>query len=89
MGRSSVDIDSDEAFAGYWNRQDANEKALRDGWFFTGDLGRLDADGDLWIVGRVDDMIISGGENVHPLEIEEVLARHPAVREVAVVGARG
>jgi 2-furoate---CoA ligase len=87
-GQIICHADSDEAFAGYWNRPDADEKALRGGWYFTGDLGRLDEDGDLWILGRVDDMIISGGENVHPLEIEDVLARHPAVGEVAVVGAR-
>ena len=80
-------LDSDEAFGGYWNRPDANEKAIRDGWYFTGDVGRVDEDGDLWLVGRVDDMIISGGENVHPLEVEEVVARHPGVVEVAVVGA--
>ena len=78
---------SDEAFAGYWNRPDADATAIRDGWYHTGDMGRLDADGDLWVEGRVDDMIITGGENVHPLEIEDVLARHPGVREVAVVGA--
>jgi 2-furoate---CoA ligase len=80
-------LDSDEAFAGYWNRKDADAKALDGGWYRTGDVGRLDADGDLWLVGRVDDMIISGGENIHPLEVEDVVARHPAVREVAVVGA--
>jgi 2-furoate---CoA ligase len=80
-------MSSDEAFAGYWNRPDADEKAIRDGWYHTGDVGRLDEDGELWIVGRVDDMIVSGGENIHPLEVEDVLARHPAVREVAVVGA--
>ena len=80
-------MSSDEAFAGYWNRPDADEKAIRDGWYHTGDVGRLDEDGDLWVVGRVDDMVISGGENVHPVEVEDVLARAPGVREVAVVGA--
>jgi 2-furoate---CoA ligase len=80
-------LDSAEAFSGYWNRPDADEMAIRGGWYFTGDVGRLDEDGDLWLVGRVDDMISSGGENVHPLEVEEVLARHPKVVEVAVVGA--
>ena len=79
-------LDSDEAFAGYWNRPDADARAIRDGWYFTGDLGRRDAAGNLWVVGRIDDMIISGGENVHPLEVEDVLQRAPGVREVAVVG---
>ncbi len=79
-------LSSDEAFAGYWNRPDADARAIRDGWYFTGDLGRHDAGGSLWIVGRIDDMIISGGENVHPLEVEDVLERAPGVREVAVVG---
>jgi 2-furoate---CoA ligase len=79
-------LDSDEAFAGYWNRPDADARALRDGWYFTGDLGHLDGDGELHVSGRVDDMIISGGENIHPIEVEEVLARHPDVRDVAVVG---
>jgi 2-furoate---CoA ligase len=78
---------SDEAFVGYWNRPDADEKAIRDGWYHTGDVGRIDEDGDLWVVGRVDDMVISGGENVHPVEVEDVLARAPGVREVAVIGA--
>jgi 2-furoate---CoA ligase len=80
-------MSSDEAFAGYWNRPDANEKTIRDGWYHTGDVGRIDEDGDLWVVGRVDDMVISGGENIHPVEVEDVLARAPGVREVAVIGA--
>ncbi len=80
-------MSSDEAFSGYWNRPDADETAIRAGWFHTGDAGHLDEDGDLWLDGRLDDMIVSGGENIHPLEVEDVLARHPAVREVAVIGA--
>ena len=85
-GEICVELSSAEAFAGYWNRPDADERAIRDGWYSTGDTGHLDEDGDLWIDGRVDDMIVSGGENVHPLEVEDVLAAHPAVREVAVIG---
>jgi 2-furoate---CoA ligase len=80
-------MSSDEAFSGYWNRPDADEKAVRDRWYHTGDVGRIDEDGDLWVVGRVDDMVISGGENIHPVEVEDVLARAPGVGEVAVVGA--
>ena len=85
-GEICVDLASEEAFGGYWNRPDADEKAIRDGWYSTGDTGHLDEDGDLWIDGRVDDMIISGGENVHPLEVEDVLAAHAGVVEVAVIG---
>jgi 2-furoate---CoA ligase len=85
-GEVCVDLASDEAFRGYWNRPDADEKAIQDGWYRTGDTGHLDEDGDLWIDGRVDDMIVSGGENVHPLEVEDVLASHQGVVEVAVIG---
>src|SRR5438093_17155 len=85
-GEIIASLDSDEAFAGYWKRPDADAKALRDGWYFTGDMGYLDEAGDLFVAGRVDDMIISGGENIHPVEVEEVVARHPRVRDVAVVG---
>jgi 2-furoate---CoA ligase len=80
-------MSSDEAFEGYWNRPDADEKAIRDGWYHTGDVGRIDEDGDLWVVGRVDDMIISGGENIHPIEVEDVLSRAPGVQEVVVIAA--
>ena len=76
----------DESFEGYWRRPDADAKALRDGWYFTGDTGFVDRDGDLFVTGRVDDMIITGGENVSPVEIESALSLHPAVLEVAVVG---
>jgi 2-furoate---CoA ligase len=76
----------DESFEGYWRRPDADAKALRGGWYFTGDTGYFDGDGDLFVTGRVDDMIITGGENVSPVEIESCLSLHPAVSEVAVVG---
>jgi 2-furoate---CoA ligase len=85
-GQVIADLRSDEAFSGYWNRPDADASAIRDGWYYPGDIGRYDEDGDLWIVGRVDDMIISGGENIHPVEVEAVLAEHPGVVEAAVIG---
>ena len=85
-GELIVGLDSPEAFAGYWRRSDADAKAIRQGWYFTGDLVYQDDDGDLYTVGRVDDMIITGGENVHPVEVEEVLLRHAAVAEACVVG---
>jgi 2-furoate---CoA ligase len=85
-GQIIAALDGDEAFTGYWNRPDANEKSLHGGWYFTGDVGYQDAEGDLFVTGRVDDMIISGGENILPAEIESVLSLHPAVGEVAVVG---
>ena len=86
QGELIVSLDSPEAFSGYWNRPDADERALRGGWYFTGDLGQLDDEGDLWVSGRVDDMVITGGENVYPVEVEDVLARSPDVAEVAVAG---
>jgi 2-furoate---CoA ligase len=76
----------DESFEGYWRRPDADAKALREGWYFTGDTGYFDIDGDLFVTGRVDDMIITGGENVSPVEIESCLSLHHCVSEVAVVG---
>jgi 2-furoate---CoA ligase len=76
----------DESFDGYWQRPDADAKTLRQGWYFTGDTGYVDSDGDIFVTGRVDDMIITGGENVSPVEIESCLSLHAAVSEVAVVG---
>lgn len=79
-------VKSDEAFEGYWNRPDADAKALHDGWYFTGDTGFFDKDGDLFVTGRVDDMIITGGENVSPVEVESCLSLHTSVEEVTVAG---
>lgn len=73
-------------FAGYYNNPEANAKAFRNGWFCTGDLGHLDAQGYLYITGRSSDMYISGGSNVYPREIEEKMLTHPALSEVAVLG---
>ncbi|MGD6875695.1 class I adenylate-forming enzyme family protein [Bacillus infantis] len=86
VGEVIANLKSNEAFKGYWNRPDATRKAIRDGWYFTGDLGMIDEDGDLHIVGRVDDMIISGGENIHPLEVEDILSKNEKVSEVTIVG---
>jgi 2-furoate---CoA ligase len=85
-GEITALLAGDEAFEGYWRRPEANARPLRDGWFLTGDTGYFDADGDLYVTGRVDDLIITGGENVSPVEIENCLSLHPAVAEVAVVG---
>ncbi|SIO42228.1 2-furoate---CoA ligase [Burkholderia sp. GAS332] len=87
-GQIIADLLGDEAFEGYWNRPDANAKSLRDGWYFTGDTGFFDVEGDLYVSGRVDDMIISGGENISPVDIESVLSLHPAVDDVAVAGVK-
>ena len=71
---------------GYYKRDDLTQKAIRDGWLHTGDLGYVDEDGFLFLVDRKKDMIISGGVNVYPRDIEEIVVQHPAVREVAVFG---
>ena len=73
-------------FAGYHNNPAANAKSFRDGWFLTGDLGHMDAQGFLYLTGRSSDMFISGGSNIHPREIEEKLLTHPDLSEVIVLG---
>jgi len=73
-------------FAGYLNNPDANAKSFRNGWFRTGDMGRMDAQGFLYLTGRASDMYISGGSNIYPREIEEKLLTHEALHEVAVLG---
>lgn len=86
QGQIAVSMDSPEAFSGYWRRPDADARTIRDGWYFPGDLATADDDGDLWVAGRVDDMINSGGENIYPGEIEDSLARCPAAAQVVVAG---
>jgi acyl-CoA synthetase (AMP-forming)/AMP-acid ligase II len=77
---------SDLVMKGYWRNPESTAETLKNGWLHTGDVGYMDESGYLFIMDRSKDMIISGGENIYPREIEEVLIRHPAVREVAVVG---
>jgi len=77
---------SDLVMKGYWRNEDATKETIRNGWLHTGDMGYMDERGYLFIMDRSKDMIISGGENIYPREIEEVLVKHPAVREVAVIG---
>ncbi len=71
---------------GYWNLPDATRSAQRDGWYRSGDAGFLDAEGYLYLVDRIKDMIVTGAENVYPIEVENALYEHPAVGEVAVIG---
>ena len=77
---------SPQNMLGYWNQPEATSRAMRGGWFHTGDAGYLDRDGYLYIYDRVKDMIISGGENIYPAEVESALFGHPAVADVAVIG---
>lgn len=79
-------VRGDAVMAGYWRNPDATARALRDGWLWTGDMGSFDGDGFLTLKDRSKDVIISGGSNIYPREVEEVLLKHPAVREVSVVG---
>jgi long-chain acyl-CoA synthetase len=80
-------VRGDTVMAGYWRDPDATRAAIRGGWLFTGDMGALDAEGFLTLKDRSKDLIISGGSNIYPREVEEVLLLDPAVAEAAVVGA--
>ena len=80
-------VRGDTVMAGYWRHPEATAAALRDGWLWTGDVGSLDADGFLTLKDRSKDLLISGGSNIYPREVEEVLLTAPGVAEVAVVGA--
>ncbi len=79
-------VRGDVVMAGYWNQPDATAETLRGGWLHTGDVGSFDDDGYLTLRDRSKDLIISGGMNIYPREVEEVLLRHPGVRAAAVVG---
>jgi acyl-CoA synthetase (AMP-forming)/AMP-acid ligase II len=81
-----VVVRSDIVMKGYWKNSEATAKTMSSGWLHTGDVGYIDTDGYLYLLDRSKDMIISGGENVYPREIEEVILKHPAIKEVAVIG---
>jgi long-chain acyl-CoA synthetase len=83
-----IAVQGPNVFEGYHNRPEANEQVFDDeGWFYTGDIARVDADGFLWMIDRVDDVIVVGGEDVYPATVEDALYDHPAVAEAAVVAA--
>ncbi|WP_306360241.1 long-chain fatty acid--CoA ligase [Nocardia sp. CC227C] len=84
--RGEVVVHGPNVMRGYWNRPEATADVLRDGWFHSGDVATVDADGYVYIVDRLKDVIISGGENIYPAEVENELCRHPAVAACAVIG---
>lgn len=85
-GVGEVVVRGDVVMPGYWNNPDASAEALRGGWLHTGDIGMFDEEGYLFLLDRAKDMIISGGNNVYPREVEEIIVQHPAVANVCVVG---
>ncbi len=86
--RGELIIRGPQVMKGYWNLPEETSHALRDGWLYTGDIAQMDEDGYVYIVDRKKDMIIAGGYNIYPREIEEVIYEHPAVKEAAVIGVR-
>ena len=87
-GRTKIVVRGQTVMGGYWQNDDATAKTIRDGWLWTGDMGAMDEDGFVTMHDRSKDMIISGGSNIYPREVEEVLLEHPGVSEVAVVGRK-
>jgi acyl-CoA synthetase (AMP-forming)/AMP-acid ligase II len=85
-GRGEIRVRGPQLMNGYWRRPDETARTLRDGWLHTGDVGRLDDEGYLFVEDRVKDMVVSGGENVYPRAVESVLFEHPAVADAAVIG---
>lgn len=85
-GEVVVRMDAPEVFDGYLNKSKKTDEVVHHGWYFTGDIGHRDEQGRLWLEGRVDDLIISGGENIAPSEVEDALLGHPSVVEAGVVG---
>jgi len=75
-----------QVMSGYWNREDETELTIRNGWLYSGDIAQMDEDGYFYIVGRKKDMIIAGGYNIYPREIDEILYEHPKVLEAAAIG---
>lgn len=81
-----IAVKNDRIMLGYWNNPDGTARAIRNGWLFSGDIGKVDKDGYFYLLDRKKDMIVTGGENVFPTEVEGVLYQHPAVLEAAVIG---
>jgi 2-furoate---CoA ligase len=85
-GELLADVSNGGCFHGYWNQPATTAARVRDGWYHTGDMFRRESDGSFRISGRLDDMFISGAENIHPAEVEQVLSGHPGIADVAVIG---
>jgi acyl-CoA synthetase (AMP-forming)/AMP-acid ligase II len=81
-----IAVSGEHVMLGYWNKPEETAAAVRDGWMYTGDGGYMDENGFVFIADRIKDMIISGGENVYSAEVENVIAKHPAVAQCAVIG---
>jgi acyl-CoA synthetase (AMP-forming)/AMP-acid ligase II len=79
-------VSGDNVMLGYWNKPEATAEAIRNGWMHTGDGGYMDEEGYVFVVDRIKDMIVTGGENVYSVEVENALAKHPAVAQCAVIG---